>query len=136
MSSMEEIKIEHDFWVIRLENETNQTEIFTKKIPLGLIQFHYNLKGKSKFEDAHDEGKKAQGKVDGTIIGENWVDDSFNKTGSGIVRTLFTRGGKLHTLEITVDKGNITGTSVKAGWVIPDGKGKGGTTTITSIPTK
>ncbi len=49
MSSMEEIKIEHDFWVIRLENETNQTEIFTKKIPLSLIQFHYNLKGKSKF---------------------------------------------------------------------------------------
>lgn len=49
MSSFEEIKIENDFWLLKGHNQTDKIQEYIKKVPLGLIQFHYNLKGNAKF---------------------------------------------------------------------------------------
>jgi AraC-like DNA-binding protein len=49
MSSFEEISIEKDFILFRFQNNENEKVTFQKKIPQGLIQFHFGLKGKGKF---------------------------------------------------------------------------------------
>jgi len=49
MGSHEEIKIEDDFYLIRFQNDTNETQLFQRPVHTDLIQFHYGLKGKAKF---------------------------------------------------------------------------------------
>ena len=49
MGSLEEIKIEQDFTLIRFQNDSNETQRFEKQVKTGLIQFHFNVKGKGKF---------------------------------------------------------------------------------------
>jgi AraC-like DNA-binding protein len=49
MGSQEEIKIEDDFYLIRFQNDTNDTQLFQRPVHTDLIQFHYGLKGKAKF---------------------------------------------------------------------------------------
>ena len=49
MGSREEIKIEDDFYLIRFQNDTNDTQLFQRPVHTDLIQFHYGLKGKAKF---------------------------------------------------------------------------------------
>ena len=49
MSSFEEISIEKDFILFRFQNNENEKVTFQKKIPQGLIQFHFGLKGKGRF---------------------------------------------------------------------------------------
>jgi AraC-like DNA-binding protein len=49
MGSLEEIKIEQDFTLIRFQNDSNETQHFEKQVKTGLIQFHFNVKGKGKF---------------------------------------------------------------------------------------
>ncbi len=49
MSSFEEIKIEPDFTLIRFQNDEDKMERFEKQVKTGLIQFHFNVKGKAKF---------------------------------------------------------------------------------------
>ncbi|WP_445456245.1 helix-turn-helix transcriptional regulator [Flavobacterium sp. HNIBRBA15423] len=49
MSSFEEIKIETDFTLLRFQNDSNVMERIEKQVKTGLIQFHFNVKGKAKF---------------------------------------------------------------------------------------
>jgi len=49
MGSHEEIKIEDDFYLIRFQNDSNETQLFQRPVHTDLIQFHYGLKGKAKF---------------------------------------------------------------------------------------
>lgn len=49
MSSHEEIKIENDFYLIRFQNDSEETLQFKRSVHTDLIQFHYGLKGKAKF---------------------------------------------------------------------------------------
>ncbi|MCU0349405.1 MAG: AraC family transcriptional regulator [Flavobacterium sp.] len=49
MGSQEEIKIEQDFTLIRFQNDSDETQHFEKQVKTGLIQFHFNVKGKGKF---------------------------------------------------------------------------------------
>jgi AraC-like DNA-binding protein len=49
MGSLEEIKIEQDFTLIRFQNDSNEMQRFEKQVKTGLIQFHFNVKGKGKF---------------------------------------------------------------------------------------
>ena len=49
MSAFEEIKIESDFTLFRFQNDNEKVEVFEKQIKTGLIQFHFNVKGKGKF---------------------------------------------------------------------------------------
>ena len=49
MSSFEEIKIDTDFTLLRFENDSETTETLEKQVGSGLIQFHFNVKGKGKF---------------------------------------------------------------------------------------
>lgn len=49
MSTFEEIKIESDFTLFRFQNDNEKVEVFEKQIKTGLIQFHFNVKGKGKF---------------------------------------------------------------------------------------
>jgi len=49
MGSHEEIKIEDDFYLIRFQNDSNETLLFQRPVHTDLIQFHYGLKGKAKF---------------------------------------------------------------------------------------
>ncbi len=49
MSTIEEIKIEPDFTLLRFQNDSNEMQRFEKQIKTGLIQFHFNVKGKGKF---------------------------------------------------------------------------------------
>ena len=49
MSSAEEIKIEDDFYLIRFQNDHAETMHYERKVNSGIIQFHFNLKGKGKF---------------------------------------------------------------------------------------
>lgn len=45
----EEIKIDDDFILIRLQNDTNEALIVERQVRTGLIQFHFGLKGSAKF---------------------------------------------------------------------------------------
>ena len=49
MGSQEEIKIEQDFTLIRFQNDSDETQHIEKQVKTGLIQFHFNVKGKGKF---------------------------------------------------------------------------------------
>lgn len=49
MRSYEELNIEQDFTILRFQNDTENTERFEKQVETGLIQFHFNVKGKGKF---------------------------------------------------------------------------------------
>ena len=49
MSSFEEIKIDTDFTLLRFQNDSENTETLEKQVGSGLIQFHFNVKGKGKF---------------------------------------------------------------------------------------
>ncbi len=49
MSAFEEIHIENEFVLLRFHNNSQSTEIFEKPVETGLIQFHFNVKGKGKF---------------------------------------------------------------------------------------
>ncbi len=49
MGSLEEIKIEQDFTLIRFQNDSDETQHFEKQVKTGLIQFHFNVKGRGKF---------------------------------------------------------------------------------------
>ena len=49
MSSFEEIKIDDDFTLLRFQNDSEKTETLEKQVGSGLIQFHFNVKGKGKF---------------------------------------------------------------------------------------
>jgi AraC-like DNA-binding protein len=49
MGSKEEIKIDDDFILIRFQNDTDTVSVFQRPVHLGLIQFHFGLKGSAKF---------------------------------------------------------------------------------------
>lgn len=49
MSSFEVIKIDDDFTLLRLQNDSESIETLEKQVGSGLIQFHFNIKGKGKF---------------------------------------------------------------------------------------
>ena len=45
----EEIKIDDDFILIRFQNDTDAATVIERPVTMGLIQFHFGLKGKAKF---------------------------------------------------------------------------------------
>ncbi|MDQ7959372.1 AraC family transcriptional regulator [Flavobacterium lindanitolerans] len=49
MSSAEEIKIEDDFIIIRIQNDSDETSHFEREVNVDLIQFHFGIKGRAKF---------------------------------------------------------------------------------------
>ena len=49
MGSKEEIRIDDDFILIRFQNDTDTATIIERPVAMGLIQFHFGLKGKAKF---------------------------------------------------------------------------------------
>lgn len=49
MSALEEIKIEPDFILLRFQNDTDEMQRIERQVKTGLIQFHFNVKGKGKF---------------------------------------------------------------------------------------
>jgi AraC-like DNA-binding protein len=49
MSSKEIITIENDFTLIRFQNDTDEISTFQSPVTMGLIQFHFGLKGSAKF---------------------------------------------------------------------------------------
>lgn len=49
MGSKEEIKIDDDFILIRFQNDTDAATVIERPVTMGLIQFHFGLKGKAKF---------------------------------------------------------------------------------------
>jgi AraC-like DNA-binding protein len=49
MGSNEEIKIDDDFILIRFQNDTDTPSVVERSVTMGLIQFHFGLKGKAKF---------------------------------------------------------------------------------------
>lgn len=49
MSTQEQIQLDEGFLLIRIENDSDEVQVFEKHVELGLIQFHFNVKGKGKF---------------------------------------------------------------------------------------
>lgn len=49
MSAVEEIKIDEDFILLRFQNDENEGITYERQVKTGLIQFHFGLKGQSKF---------------------------------------------------------------------------------------
>ena len=49
MGSHEEIKIEDDFFVLRFQNDGDETSHFERDVNVDLIQFHFGIKGRAKF---------------------------------------------------------------------------------------
>lgn len=49
MGTHEEIMIEDGFYVLRFENNTDETAHFEREVDLDLIQFHFGIKGRGKF---------------------------------------------------------------------------------------
>jgi AraC-like DNA-binding protein len=49
MGTLEEIKIEQVFILLRFQNDSNEVQHVEKQVKTGLIQFHFNVKGKGKF---------------------------------------------------------------------------------------
>ena len=49
MSSQEIITIENDFTLIRFQNDSDETIVIEHQVDIGLIQFHFGLKGSAKF---------------------------------------------------------------------------------------
>jgi AraC-like DNA-binding protein len=49
MGSKEEIKIDDDFILIRFQNDSDVASSFERQVNMGLIQFHFGLKGSAKY---------------------------------------------------------------------------------------
>lgn len=49
MSTIEEIKIDDEFILLRFQNDENDVVKYERQVKTGLIQFHFGLKGKAKF---------------------------------------------------------------------------------------
>lgn len=49
MSSKEEIKIDDDFILIRFQNDSEERTTFQRPVHMGLIQFHFGLKGSARY---------------------------------------------------------------------------------------
>jgi AraC-like DNA-binding protein len=49
MGAHEEIKIEDGFYVLRFENNSDETSHFEREVDVDLIQFHFGVKGRAKF---------------------------------------------------------------------------------------
>lgn len=49
MGSQDEIKIEEDFYVMLFRNDGAETSHFEREVEVGLIQFHFGIKGRAKF---------------------------------------------------------------------------------------
>ena len=49
MSSQDVITIENDFTLIRFQNDIDKTVVIERQVDIGLIQFHFGLKGSAKF---------------------------------------------------------------------------------------
>ena len=49
MSTQEIITIENDFTLIRFQNDSDETVVIERQVDIGLIQFHFGLKGSAKF---------------------------------------------------------------------------------------
>jgi len=49
MGSKDIINIEQHLQLLRYDNHTNQTQMFQHQVPLGMIQFHFGIKGKGYF---------------------------------------------------------------------------------------
>ncbi len=49
VSIAEEMKIEEGFYVLKFQNDTNSTRLMSRDIDNSFIQFHFNVKGNSKF---------------------------------------------------------------------------------------
>jgi hypothetical protein len=49
MGSKEIITIENDFTLFRFQNDTDEISTFQSPVNMGLIQFHFGLKGSAKF---------------------------------------------------------------------------------------
>ena len=49
MSSQEVITVENDFTLIRFQNDSDEMIIIERQVDIGLIQFHFGLKGNAKF---------------------------------------------------------------------------------------
>lgn len=49
VSISEEIKIEDGFFILKFQNDTSDTKLMTREIDNSFIQFHFNVKGSSKF---------------------------------------------------------------------------------------
>lgn len=49
MGSVETIKVDEDFILVRFQNDSNETFFTEKSINQGLIQFHFGIKGRAKF---------------------------------------------------------------------------------------
>ena len=71
------------------------------------------VKGKSDFEDAHDEALKKQGAVDGVDIYGN-----FRLTETSAI-TMFIKKDKLYTTEREIKSNDITKITQRAGWIVP-----------------
>lgn len=49
MGTHEEIQVEDNFFVLRFENESDETMHFEREVGVDLIQFHFGVKGRAKF---------------------------------------------------------------------------------------
>lgn len=49
MSAVEEIKIDEEFILLRFQNDETEAITYERQVKTGLIQFHFGLKGQSKF---------------------------------------------------------------------------------------
>ncbi|PTX45120.1 AraC family transcriptional regulator [Christiangramia gaetbulicola] len=49
VSISEEIKIEDGFFILKFQNDTSDTKLMSREIDNSFIQFHFNVKGTSKF---------------------------------------------------------------------------------------
>lgn len=49
MGSVDEVMIEDGFYVLRFENNSDETTNFEREVDVDLIQFHFGVKGRAKF---------------------------------------------------------------------------------------
>jgi AraC-like DNA-binding protein len=49
MGSIEELMIEDGFYVLRFQNDSDETTHFEREVDTNLIQFHFGVKGRAKF---------------------------------------------------------------------------------------
>lgn len=75
-----------------------------------------------------------QGKVDGTVIGGNWMETTSTETNeagevltSGVMHVMYVQGGKMMTSNFNIEKNNIvsTGASATEGWTVQKADGTG-----------
>ena len=49
VSISEEIKVEDGFYILKFQNDTSSTKLMSRDIDNSFIQFHFSVKGNSKF---------------------------------------------------------------------------------------